>query len=322
MKSLIPSLGLVIVIGATTFAQAPQTPQTTTTAPAAPTGRGRGGPQQPPRDPPPEFYSKNEPAGLVEFELMTWPEVYRAIHKEGKTTALIYFGGTESRGPQNVNGGHTIMGRANVKAIALKLGNAIALPVVPYSVNNASNQTTGTIGLTNDIQGALCEQLAEQAIATGFSNVIFLNDHGGGTQVYAQVAKKLEEKYRAPDLAARNIHVFYADQVYAKAQGDFDEWLKANNLPVSGHAGIPDTSTMMYLQNLDNKPNEYTRLDLLPVAVTVPNPTDPNAPRPVPSGVSGDGRQSDIKYGIMAMNIKIDYAVKQIQDFLKSVNAK
>lgn len=317
MTSPVPTLCLVVVLGATFVAQTPQAPQT------PPAGRGgRAGQQGPPRDPPAEFYSKNEPAGLVEFELMTWPEVYRAIHKDGKTTALIYFGGTESRGPQNVNGGHTIMGRAIVKQIALRLGNALALPVVPYSVNNASNQLTGTIGLTNEIQGALCEQLAEQAIATGFNNVIFLNDHGGGVQVYGQVAKKLEEKYRAPELASRNIHVFYADQVYAKAQGDFDAWLKANNLPVSSHAGIPDTSTLMYLQSLDNKPDEYTRLDLLPVAVTVPNPTDPSAPRPVPSGVSGDGRPSDIKYGKMAMDIKIDYAVKQIQEFLKSVDAK
>ena len=318
MKRTISTVALFAMVAATTIAQTPQNPQT----PAQGQGRGRGGPQQPPRDPPPEFFSKNEPAGLVEFELMTWPEVYRAIHKEGKTTALLYFGGTESRGPQNVNGGHTLMGRAIVKAIAIKLGNAIALPVIPYSQNNASNQTTGTLGLTSEIQGMLCEQIAEQAIATGFNNVIILNDHGGGTNVYGQVAKKLEDKYRAPELASRNIHVFYADHVYAKAQGDFDEWLKKNDLPVSGHAGIPDTSTMMYLQQLENKPNAYTRLDLLPVAVTVPNPADPNAPRPVASGVSGDGRKSDVKYGQMAMQIKIDYAVEQIQEFLKSVNAK
>lgn len=320
MKRLVPILGLLAAMSAALMAQTPQTqaPQT----PAQGGRGGRGGPQQPPRDPPDEFFSKNEPAGLVEFELMTWPEVYRAIHKEGKTTALLYFGGTESRGPQNVNGGHTIMGRAIVKAIAIKLGNAIALPVVPYSVNNASNQTTGTLGLTNEIQNALCEQIVEQAVATGFSNVIILNDHGGGTGEYAKVAKKLEDKYRAPELAPRNIHVLYADTVYAKAQGDFDAWLKAHDLPVSGHAGIPDTSTLMLLQQQEGKPNAYTRLDLLPVAVTVPNPTDPNAPRPVPSGVQGDGRQSDVKYGQMAMQIKIDYAVKQIQDFLKSVNAK
>ena len=144
------SFGVAIVLAAVTLAQTPppsQTPQT----PGAQQG-GRGGPQQPPRDPPAEFFSKNEPKGLVEFELMTWPEVYRAIHKRGKTTALIYFGGTEHRGPQNVNGGHTIMGRAIVKEIALKLGNAIALPVIPYSQNNASAQTTGTLGLTDEIQ--------------------------------------------------------------------------------------------------------------------------------------------------------------------------
>jgi creatinine amidohydrolase len=320
MKKLVLASGVALVLIVNLSAQQTQTPPATPAAQGQ--GRGRGGPQQPPRDPPPEFFSKQEPKGLVEFEMMTWPEVYRAIHKEGKTTALIYFGGTESRGPQNVNGGHTIMGRAIVKAIAIKLGNAIALPVIPYSQNNASMQTTGTLGLTSEIQAALCEQLAEQAIATGFTNVVILNDHGGGTNVYGQVAKKLEDKYRAPELSPRNVHVLYADTVYAKAQGDFDVWLKEHNLPVSGHAGIPDTSTMMYLQEQDKKPNAYTRLDLLPVAVTVPNPTDPAAPRPVASGVTGDGRQSDVKYGKMAMDIKIDYAVKQIQAFLASVGAK
>jgi creatinine amidohydrolase/Fe(II)-dependent formamide hydrolase-like protein len=306
MKRIVSTCGVIVLVVAGAFAQ---------------TGRGPQ-PRQPPRDPPAAFFSKNEPKGLVEFELMTWPEVYRAIHHEGRTTALLYFGGTESRGPQNVNGGHTIMGRAIVREIALRLGNAIALPVVPYSQNNASNQDTGTLGLTAEIQGLLCEQIAEQAIATGFTNVIVLNDHGGGVNVYAQIAKKLEAKYRAPALASRNIHVFYADQVYAKAQDDFDAWLKAHNLPVSQHGGVPDTSTMIYLQEQEKKPNAYTRLDLLPVAVTVPPAANPNAPQPVPSGVRGDGRQSDAKYGKMAMDIKIDLAVKQVQAFLKSVGAR
>jgi hypothetical protein len=86
-------------------------------------------------------------APLVEFEMMTWPEVKAAIDG-GKTTALVYTGGTEQRGPQNVNGGHTLMGREIVKRIALKLGNAIALPVLPYTPNNASAALPGTIGLT------------------------------------------------------------------------------------------------------------------------------------------------------------------------------
>src|SRR5258705_1446420 len=85
---------------------------------------------------------------LVEFEMMPWVEVKRAIQEQGKTTALVYNGGTEQRGPQNVNGGHNLMGRATVRAIALKLGNAIAAPVLPFSPNNASADMPGTIGLT------------------------------------------------------------------------------------------------------------------------------------------------------------------------------
>ena len=57
------------------------------------------------------FAQPSKPAAkkdLVEFEMMTWPEVKAAL-AAGKTTALIYTGGTEHRGPQNVNGGHNLM---------------------------------------------------------------------------------------------------------------------------------------------------------------------------------------------------------------------
>ena len=62
--------------------------------------------------------------------MMTWPEVYDAIHHQGKTVALYYTGGNEHRGPQNVNGGHTLMGREIAMEIARRLGNAIVLPIM------------------------------------------------------------------------------------------------------------------------------------------------------------------------------------------------
>src|SRR5881397_4002274 len=104
-------------------------------------------------------------APLVEFEMMTWPEVKAAL-EAGKTTALVYTGGTEQRGPQNVNGGHTLMGREIVKRIALRLGNAIVLPVLPYTPNSASATLPGTIGLTPEILGIVLERISEQAIVT------------------------------------------------------------------------------------------------------------------------------------------------------------
>src|SRR3984885_13885224 len=164
---------------------------------------------------------------LVEFEMMTWPEVKHAL-EAGKTTALIYNGGTEQRGPQNVNGGPTLMGHATVIAIAKKLGNAIRAPLLPFSVKNASPALPRTIGLTGPLFASVNEQVAEQMIKNGFKNVVLMGDHGGGQKELGEVAKKLDEKY-----APQGIRVVFCDEVYAKANGDFDKWLAANGIPGS-----------------------------------------------------------------------------------------
>jgi creatinine amidohydrolase/Fe(II)-dependent formamide hydrolase-like protein len=255
-------------------------------------------------------------APLVEFEMMTWPEVKAAL-AAGKTTALVYTGGTEQRGPQNVNGGHTLMGREIVRTIAVRLGNAIAMPVLPYTPNNASADLPGTIGLTPELLSAILERVSEQAIATGFKNVIIMGDHGGGQpDAYSSVAKKLDEKY-----TPKGIHVYFCDQVYKKAQDDFDDWLVKNGYPRSSHAGIPDTSTMLYLGG----DKGWVRKELIPTAEGDPVPppgqrgrgqADPNAPPRKNNGISGDARRSTAALGKKAFDIKIDYAVKQIQGFL------
>ena len=248
---------------------------------------------------------------LVEFEMMTWPEVKQAL-ADGKTTALFYTGGTEQRGPQNVNGGHTLMGRPTVKAIALKLGNAIAMPVLPYTPNTASAELPGTIGLTPEILAAVLQRVAEQAIVTGFKNVILMGDHGGGQPaVYRDVAARLDSTY-----ASQGIHVYFCDQVYAKQQADFDKWLADNGYPLSSHAGIPDTSEMLYLGG-----DIWVRKELVKTAVGDPilprgTPRDPNAPR-INNGISGDGRRSSAELGKMVFDMKVDYAVKQIRELVK-----
>jgi creatinine amidohydrolase/Fe(II)-dependent formamide hydrolase-like protein len=259
--------------------------------------------------------AKKEP--LVEFEMMTWPEVKAAL-AAGKTTAIVYTGGTEQRGPQNVNGGHTLMARATAKAIALKLGNAIVMPTLAYSPNRASADLPGTIGLSNEVFGQMLTEISEQAIITGFKNVMIMGDHGGGQPtVFAEVAKKLDAKY-----APEGKHVYFVDEVYAKAQGDFDKWLAANGYPVSSHAGIPDTSTMMYLGG----DKGWVRKDLIATAEGDPMPppgargqaraADPNAPPRKNNGITGDARRSSVALGKQAFDIKVNYAVKQINGFL------
>lgn len=253
-------------------------------------------------------------ASNVEFEMMTWPEVKAAL-AAGKTTALIYTGGTEQRGPQNVNGGHTLMGRATVRAIAEQLGDAIALPVLPYSPNEASADLPGTIGLTKDLLGLVLERLTEQAIATGFRNVVLMGDHGTGQGpggVYEAVARKLDAKY-----APQGIHVFHCPQVYA-ANDAFDAWAKSHGYPASIHAALSDTSEMLYL----DPDGSWVRKDLLATAVGDPIGEDgkrrvgPDSPDSPHNGITGDARRSTKALGKRMFDGKVAAAVAEIRSVI------
>lgn len=263
------------------------------------------------------LYGQTAQKPVVEFEMMTWAEVKKAIHDEGKTTVLVYNGGTEQRGPQNVNGGHNLMARQTVRAIALKLGNAITAPVLPFSVNEASADLPGTIGLTGPIFAAVNERVAEQLITCGFKNVVLMGDHGGGQKELGEVAKKLDAKY-----SSQGIRVVFADEMYAKAQGDYEKWLAANGYPSGGHASVMDTSEMLYLGG----DKGWVRKDLLKTAVGDPvrkpgDPRDPNAKR-VNNGITGDARPSTPELGKRIFDMKVDYAVRQIHELLASNSTK
>jgi creatinine amidohydrolase len=252
---------------------------------------------------------------LVDFEMMTWPEVKQAL-QQGKTTALVYNGGTEQRGPQNVNGGHTLIARETAHRIAEKLGNAIVAPVLPFSVNNASAKLPGTIGLDAELFAAINQKVAEQLILTGFKNVVLMGDHGGGQKELADLAKKLDAQY-----SPKGIRVVFCDQVYAGtkehpgAQPDFEEWLAKNGYPSGGHAGVSDTSEMLYLGG----DKGWVRKDLVPTALG--DPVGKPGERPehkIDNGITGDARKSTAELGKRFIDMKVDYSVKEIRELLGS----
>ena len=250
---------------------------------------------------------------VVDIELLTWPEIYKAIHEQGKTTAILFNGGTEQRGPQGVTGAHNFIAHATADAIARKLGNALVAPIIPYSVNKANPELPGTIGVTGAVFAEINEQVAEQLIANGFKNVVLIGDHGGGQKEIKEVAAKLDAKY-----ASQGIRVVYSDGPYTVANDEFFAWLDKNGYPPSTHAGIPDTSEMLYLEG-DQK---WIRKELLPTALgDAPRKPgeklDPNAKR-INNGISGDARRSTYELGKRFLDLKIDDGVAQIQQLLKT----
>lgn len=236
----------------------------------------------------------------VDFELMTWPELKRAITEQGKTTVLVFNGGTEQRGPQGVSGAHTFVAQSLSREIAEKLGNAIVAPILPYSVNNASATLPGTIGLTGPIFAAVNEQVVEQLIVNGFKNVVLMGDHGGGQKELADVARKLDAKY-----AEKGIHVVYCSDVYAKVGTDFNKWLTQHDLPVGAHASIKDTSELWYLGG----DKGWIRKDQIATAVGDAGHKN---------GISGDARRSSPEIGKVVSDMKVDYAVAQIRQLLSA----
>ena len=154
----------------------------------------------------------------------------------------------------------------------------------------------------------MLEQLAEDAIVSGFKTVILMGDSGGGQGpdgVYASVAKKLDDKHKA-----NGVRVFYANESYTKANREFSDILVKEGYPQGAHAGILDTSLMMYLDT-DNK---YVRRDQ--IANALGDPVRPRGQKPEPgykpvnNGITGDARRSCAEIGKRFFDYKVETAVK------------
>jgi len=258
---------------------------------------------------------------VVELEMMTWPEIQHAIVDQGMINVIVYNGGVEQRGPQNVSGGHNLMGTETARAIALKFGHTLVTPVLPFSVNDApDNLPWGTIGLTPPIFKDVNKRVAEQLIKNGFKNVFLMGDHGGGQKELGEIAKELDVTY-----SPKGIHVYFCDRMYEKAQNDYWKWLEANKYPSYGHASIMDTSEMLYLSTRNGHDWGWVRQDLIKTAVGDPvlprgQRRDPNTPR-INNGITGDARPSTPELGKRIFDMKVDYAVDQMREFLSAQTA-
>jgi creatinine amidohydrolase/Fe(II)-dependent formamide hydrolase-like protein len=234
---------------------------------------------------------------VVDMELMTYPEVDSAIHEHGKTTVIIYNGGTEQRGPHAVLGGHTFIARRAAEAIARRLGNALVAPVLPIAPagSHLNPKWPGSVDLPTDLYVKVNQAMVTSMVTNGFRNIILMGDHGGGQKELAALARTLNSRY-----APRGVHVYFCGAVYKKTEDDFNVWLKQNNYPLSVHAGIPDTSELMYLGG-----GAWVRKDKM-------------QPGNGSNGVTGDPRRSTPELGKRYFDLKVANAVEEIKRLIAS----
>jgi creatinine amidohydrolase len=236
---------------------------------------------------------------LVRIEDMTWEEVADAI-EGGKTTAVYYAGSIEQNGLHMAFGKHGIVAEWVGEQIVRELGNAILYPVMPFAplgdptVKESFMAYPGSISLTDETYGAVARDVALSAMTSGFKNIVIMGDHGGGQGALKSVAEELDKKYRSD-----GVRFHYGDDVYRLSGAKFREHLESHGLSGAGHAGIQDTSEIMYLRP------EWIRFDRIDEAGA-------------DNGVAGDPRDSSPALGKIFLDMKVDLAVKQIRSMIGS----
>jgi creatinine amidohydrolase len=238
----------------------------------------------------------------VWIEDLTWPEVRDAI-AAGKRTAIVYAGSSEQNGPHMVIGKHNFIARALAQRIAEQLGDALVYPTLPYAVaGNAIMRTghmrfPGTVSLPPEVFFGVVRGIAQSALTAGFKVVVLMGDHGGGQEELALAAKELDAQARQD-----GARVLFIGDLYAKSRTQMRDILASRGLPTTDdHAGIPDTSSLLYLQPQD----AWIRKDKIALADEK-------------NGVQGHPQFSSAELGKIYLDLKVDLAVKQIRTLLAS----
>jgi creatinine amidohydrolase len=239
------------------------------------------------------------PPDSVLIEELTWEEI-RDLVKAGKTSVIIPTAGTEQKGPHMVIGEHKFALEYTTPRIARELGNALVAPILTYVPEGSWERPgghmakAGTITLPNDRFMVLLEHAANSLKAGGFKDIIFLGDSGGNQNGMRDVAAKLNTAW-----AGTGARAHWIGDYYTKAGDDARKALEAKGFTredIGSHAGMLDTSEMMFINPKHVRKNKFAR-----------NGGSQD------SGVSGDPTKATPEIGKMILDLKISNAVAQIK---------
>jgi creatinine amidohydrolase len=236
----------------------------------------------------------------VYIEDLTWPEVQHAI-ATGKTSAIIYTGSTEQNGPHMAIGKHNFIARWVAGAIAIKLGDALVYPTLPFAITGDLTKKTGhmrfpgSVSFDSQTFTRAVHDIAMSAADAGFKYVFLMGDHGGGQTELGAVAKELDAQWRP-----RGVRVFYVPDLYVKEREQSRAYAASHGLPTTDvHAGFDDTSELMALDGQ----HHWIRSDKIAASTGA---------RTAVTGVDGDPTKSSPALGKIFLQYKIDDAVLQI----------
>lgn len=219
----------------------------------------------------------------------------------GMTTAIIFAGSTEHNGPHLVLGKHNVLSTYIAERIAKEVGNTLVYPILPFApagdpvLKTGHMKFPGSVSLGEDVFRALIRDVAVSAIAAGFNSILVMGDHGGGQEALKQIAATLDSQY-----SRAGIQIFYVSDVYYKSKEEMKAYLSTHSLPPDVHAGIDDTSELLYLDH----GHDWVRREILGSSVR-------------DDGIPGGAYRASEEIGKIFIEMKIINAVQQIRLLLK-----
>jgi creatinine amidohydrolase/Fe(II)-dependent formamide hydrolase-like protein len=153
----------------------------------------------------------------------------------------------------------------------------------------------GSVSLPPEVFFGVVRGVAQSALTAGFKVVALMGDHGGGQDEMALAAKELDAQARAD-----GARVLFIGDLYAKSRTQMREILAKRGLPATDdHAGIPDTSSLLYLETQ----GQWVRKDRVVLA-------------DASNGVQGHPQLATAELGKVYLDLKVDLAVRQIRSLL------
>ncbi len=235
--------------------------------------------------------------GAPYIEQMTWTEIRDAM-ATGETRVIVPVGGTEQNGPHMVMGKHNYIVTFAAGEMARQLGNTLVAPTVKWVPEGSYEREgfgdkPGVITNPSPSYNNVLEAAARSLASHGFTEVLFIGDSGGDQSGMEEVADRLTAEWTdGPTKVYALVDFYRKGQEYSRA------WLQAaygyDMATIGSHAGITDTSAVMYVfaQGVRND-RRY-----------------PGGGRP-DAGVTGDPSLASPEIGHMVVNFKVVGAIQQ-----------
>lgn len=228
------------------------------------------------------------------LEELTWTEVRDAI-AAGVNVAIVPTGGTEKNGYHMIMGKHNRHSVAGAEIMADQLGTALIAPVIKYvPEGQATEQNPGVLSCRDACFENQLLAVARSLKAHGFKEILFIGDNGGNQNGLRAAAEKLTQEFGGTDTK-----VFALTDFYDKGHEYLDAYFGAvfgwTPDQIGSHAGIKDTSQMMWVNPAGVRPHRYLDSEL--------NRQE--------SGTTGDPTKATAEFGRIGIAFKAYGALEQ-----------